>query len=99
MGTDHFTRAHKSAVGRMLRSGDCAVDPCRIPYYSQITFPDGKAMAVDTGSAVKSRLAARKLGRTIAEKNAIVIDRFFETKYQAMKWAKSNPPFMMVKWQ
>ena len=31
------------------------------------------------------------------ERNAIVIDKFFETKRQALMWANSNPPFVNVK--
>jgi hypothetical protein len=47
--------------------------------------------------AVRNRKAARRLGRTIPERNAIVIDKFFETKHQALAWANSNPPFVSVK--
>jgi hypothetical protein len=53
--------------------------------------------AVDTGSAVRNRKAARRAGRTIHERNAVVIDKFFETKRQALAWANSNPPFVSVK--
>jgi hypothetical protein len=34
--------------------------------------------------------------RTAAERNAIVIDRFFETKQKALAWVKANPHFMLV---
>jgi hypothetical protein len=34
--------------------------------------------------------------RTAAERNAIVIDRFFETKQKALAWVKANPHFMVV---
>jgi hypothetical protein len=54
-------------------------------------------VAVDTGSAVVSRKAARRGGRTAYEKNAIVVDRFFETKRQALSWARQNPGFMTVR--
>jgi hypothetical protein len=53
--------------------------------------------AVDTGSAVRNRKAARRAGRTHDERNAIVIDKFFETKRQALAWANANPPFVNVK--
>jgi hypothetical protein len=54
-------------------------------------------LAVDTGSAVRSRKAARLSGRTALERNALVIDRFFETKQQALSWAHRNPYFMFVR--
>jgi 3D (Asp-Asp-Asp) domain-containing protein len=97
-GEDRYTRQHKSATGLRLQQGHCAVDPKKIPYGSRVVLPDGSALsAVDTGSAVRNRKAARRLGRTIPERNAIVIDKFFETKHQALAWANSNPPFVSVK--
>jgi hypothetical protein len=73
------------------------VDPRKIPYGSRVTLPDGTLLAVDTGGAVRSRKAARLSGRTAMERNAIVIDRFFETKQQALSWARRNPYFMFVR--
>src|SRR2546423_4761793 len=97
-GADHYTRQHKSATGQRLQQGHCAVDPRKIPYGSHVVLPDGSTLAaVDTGSAVRNRKAARRLGRTSPERNAIVIDKFFETKRQALAWANSNPPFVSVK--
>jgi len=97
-GADRYTRQHKSATGLHLQQGHCAVDPKKIPYGSRVVLPDGSALsAVDTGSAVRNRKAARRLGRTIPERNAVVIDKFFETKRQALAWANSNPPFVNVK--
>ena len=96
-GSDRWTRQHIGASGARLRAGHCAVDPRRIPYGSRVTLPDGTLVAADTGSAVRSRKAARHLGRTALERNAIVIDRFFETKQQALSWARRNPYFMFVR--
>jgi 3D (Asp-Asp-Asp) domain-containing protein len=96
-GSDRWTQRHICSTGARLRVGHCAVDPRRIPYGSKITFPDGTLVAVDTGSAVRSRKAARLSGRTANERNAIVIDRFFETKQQALSWARRNPYFMFVR--
>jgi 3D (Asp-Asp-Asp) domain-containing protein len=97
-GADRYTRQHKSATGLRLHQGHCAVDPKKIPYGSRVVLPDGSSLsAVDTGSAVRNRKAARRSGRTIHERNAIVIDKFFETKSQALAWANSNPPFVGVK--
>jgi 3D (Asp-Asp-Asp) domain-containing protein len=97
-GSDRYTRQHKCATGTRLRSGHCAVDPRKIPYGSQVVFPDRTSLvAVDTGSAVISRKAARRGGRTVYEKSAVVVDRFFETKRQALSWAQQNPSFMTVR--
>jgi hypothetical protein len=62
----------------------CAVDPQKIPYGSKVVFPDTVCVAVDCGSDVINRKAARLSGRNVAERNAIVIDRFFETKQKAL---------------
>jgi 3D (Asp-Asp-Asp) domain-containing protein len=96
-GSDRWTRRHICSTGVRLASGHCAVDPRRIPYGSRVTLPDATLLAVDTGSAVVSRKAARRAGRTAVEKNALVIDRFFETKQQALNWAGRNPYFMFVR--
>jgi hypothetical protein len=97
-GSDQYTRQHKSATGQRLQQGHCAVDPRKIPFGSKVVLPDGTTLnAVDTGTAVRNRKAARKGGRTSNERNAIVIDKFFETKHQALVWANSNPPFVNVK--
>ena len=97
-GSDRYTRQHKSATGARLHVGHCAVDPRKIPYGSRVVLPDGSSLsAVDTGSAVRNRKAARRLGRDTNERNALVIDKFFETKQQALAWANSNPPFVNVK--
>jgi 3D (Asp-Asp-Asp) domain-containing protein len=95
-GSDPWTRRHVCSTGARLQAGHCAVDPRRIPYGSRVTLPDGTLLAVDTGSAVRSRKAARLSGRTAVERNALVIDRFFETKQQALSWAGRNPYFMFV---
>src|SRR6476660_4669582 len=69
-----------------------------IAYGSSVIFPDGTtSAAVDTGPAVRNRTAARISGRTVYERNAVVIDRFFETKLEALSWASRNPIFMTVR--
>lgn len=83
--------------GARLRPGHCAVDPKRIPYGSRVVFPDAECVAVDSGPSVVSRLAARACGRTTAQKNAIVIDRFFESKRDALSWSEAHPQFMTVR--
>src|SRR6266487_1776732 len=83
--------------GTQLREGHCAVDPKRIPYGSKVVFPDAPCVAVDSGPDVVNRKAARSCGRKAAERNAIVIDRFFDTKQKALAWAKAHPHFMTVR--
>jgi hypothetical protein len=91
----------KSAAwnGARLREDHCAVDPKKIPYGSKVTFGDGECTAVDTGPDVVKRRAARSLGRTTAERNAIVVDRFFDSKQKALAWASAHPYFMTVRVQ
>jgi len=88
---------HASWNGARLREGHCAVDPKKIPYGSKVVFPDATCVAVDSGPAVVNRKAARSCGQTTAERNAIVIDRFFDTKQKALAWAKGHPHFMTVR--
>jgi 3D (Asp-Asp-Asp) domain-containing protein len=83
--------------GARLRNGHCAVDPKKIRYGSKILLGDEELIAVDTGPAVASRTAARLSGHNEAERNAVVIDRYFETKSQAVAWEKSHPHFMKVR--
>ena len=84
--------------GARLHDGHCAVDPERIPFGSKVVFADGdECKAVDSGPAVTSRQAARLAGRTASQRNAIVVDRFFETKEQAMAWADAHPHFMTLR--
>jgi 3D (Asp-Asp-Asp) domain-containing protein len=85
-----------ASTGERLRAGHCAVDPNRIPYGSKIVFADGVCTAVDTGSAVVNRKAARLCGRTASQLKAIVVDRFFETKREAVAWTNAHSEFMTL---
>src|SRR6266481_5350783 len=69
----HGESSGRSAAwnGARLREDNCAVDPKKIPYGSKVIFGDAECMAVDTGPDVVKRKAARSLGRTQAERNAI----------------------------
>ena len=62
----------------------------RIPYGSKIVFPDAVCTAVDSGTAVISRKAARLCGHTASQLKAIVVDRFFETKREADGWSNAH---------
>jgi 3D (Asp-Asp-Asp) domain-containing protein len=86
-----------ASTGGRLRTGHCAVDPKRIPYGSKVVFPDAVCTAVDTGTAVVSRKAARLCGRTASQLKAIVVDRFFETKREAVAWSNAHSEFMMLR--
>jgi hypothetical protein len=83
--------------GARLSEGHCAVNPKKIPYGSKVVFHDAECLAVDTGPDVVNRKAARLCGRNQSERNALVIDRFFDAKEKALAWAKANPHFMMVR--
>jgi 3D (Asp-Asp-Asp) domain-containing protein len=85
-----------ASTGERLRAGHCAVDPNRIPYGSKVVFADGVCTAVDTGSAVVNRKAARLCGRTASQLKAIVVDRFFETKREAIAWTNAHSEFMTL---
>ena len=85
--------------GVRLRTGHCAVDPKKIPYGSKVVFPDAACVAVDTGSDVVNRKAARLSGRDASQRNALVIDRYFETRQEALSWTRQHPPFMTVRVQ
>jgi len=85
--------------GARLRAGHCAVDPKRIPYGSHVIFPDAECVAVDSGPGVVKRTAARACGRTAIQRNALVIDRFFESKEAALSWSRAHPQFMTVRVQ
>ena len=92
----HSSKECIAATGSRLRNGHCAVDPKKIPYGSKIVLPDDQLIAVDTGPAVVRRTAARRLGRTPEQRQAIVIDRYFESRREAQSWAQSHPHFMTV---
>jgi len=86
-----------ASTRRRLRPGHRAVDPKRIPYGSKVIFSDAVCTAVDTGTAVISRKAARLCGRTASQLKAIVVDRFFETKREAVGWSNAHSEFMMLR--
>lgn len=96
-GEDHWSRRGQSATGIHLRPGHCAVDPRLIPFGSQVVLPGETMVAVDTGTAVKSRRAARRSGRTPVERAALVVDKFFASKKLALAWMGAHPLFLPIK--
>ena len=84
-GEDEWSSRYQSSTGTKLRAGrHCAVDPDIIPLWSKIRILNGKRewLAVDTGTAVKSKKASRgKLA---------VVDVFAasESQFKAMRLPK-----------
>jgi len=96
---DPWTAKHESSTGVTLHEGHCAVDPKLIPYGSLVQIPGmGSYVAVDTGSAVISRQAALGSGQNAAQRNALVVDLFFETRKEAEDFAAHGPAYVAVSW-
>jgi hypothetical protein len=96
---DYFTNCSLGSTGAHLQVGHCAVDPAVIPYGSIVTIAGlGRYMAVDTGSAVVSRLAARGAAKTPEQQNALVVDLFFDNAADGEKFAASGPQYAAVTW-
>jgi len=96
---DYYTGRGMSSTGVRLHDGLCAVDPNIIPYGSVVEIAGvGKYLAVDTGSAVIGRTAAREGGHTSAERNAIVVDIYFENRSEGERFAASDAKYVSVTW-
>jgi 3D (Asp-Asp-Asp) domain-containing protein len=96
---DYFTGRLISATGVRLHGGHCAVDPNIIPYGSVVEVAGvGKFMAVDTGSAVVNRKAAREDAHTSEERKALVIDLFFESRKAGQAFAAAGPRYASISW-
>ena len=97
---DYYTSHGLSSTGIRLHDGHCAVDPRIIPYGSVVKIAGvGSYVAVDTGSAVISREAAREIGHTSEERNALVVDLFFESRHDGEHFAASGPKFASITWE
>lgn len=96
---DYYTGRCISSTGVHLHDGHCAVDPRIIPYGSVVKIAGvGTYLAVDTGSAVISREAAKEAGHTSAERNALVIDIFFESRRDGERFAAAATRYAAVSW-
>jgi 3D (Asp-Asp-Asp) domain-containing protein len=96
---DYYTGRGLSATGVRLHDGLCAVDPSIIPYGSVVEIAGvGKYLAVDTGSAVIDRTAAREGGHTYAERHAIVVDIFFEDASEGERFAAGAAKYVSITW-
>jgi 3D (Asp-Asp-Asp) domain-containing protein len=98
-GEDYYTSRRRSATGVRLRYGYCAVDSRIIPYGSVVQIPGvGSYVAVDTGTAVISRKAARESGHTRQERSALVIDLYFASRRAGELFSREGPKFAIVAW-
>lgn len=91
---DKWTNAGKTSTGKPLVSyKTVAVDPKVFPYGSIIKIPELglKTVAHDTGTDVKSRKAAKKMGRDVP-----VIDLYIREKHKALDFIKKAPYFVDV---
>jgi 3D (Asp-Asp-Asp) domain-containing protein len=96
---DYYTGRCISATGIRLHDGHCAVDPNIIPYGSVVEIEGvGKFLAVDTGSAVIHRTAAREGGHTSAERSAIVVDVFFADRRDGERFAAGAAKYVSISW-
>jgi len=98
-GEDYFTNHKMTATGARLRAGFCAVDSNIIPYGSTVIIPGiGNYLAMDTGTAVINRKAARESGHNRAERSALVIDLYFPSRKAGELFSREGPKFAMVAW-
>jgi len=98
-GEDYYTTHKRSATGIRLRDGYCAVDSSIIPYGSVVKIPGvGSYVAVDTGTAVISRKAARESGHNREERNALVVDLYFASRRAGELFSEVGPKFAMIAW-
>jgi len=91
---DKWTNAGKTSTGGPLVSYETvAVDPKVFPYGSVIKIPalGLETVARDTGSAVVSKKASRKMGR-----NDPVLDLYIEKRQDALDFIKGKPYFVDV---
>lgn len=91
-----------ASTGIRLEEGKhVAVDPSIIPYGSEVTIPGlGSYRAVDCGSAVTARTAARKAaGGDPRKASAIVIDVFVGKRKTVQRMAATFPMYAEVSWR
>ena len=99
-GEDYYTNHKRSATGVRLRDGFCAVDSSIIPYGSVVIIPGlGDYLAMDTGTAVISRKAAKESGHTREERNALVVDLYFASRRAGELFSEMGPKFAMIAWE
>ena len=88
--TDSWSAKRQSSSGATLKPNQSvAVDPRIIPYFSKLYIPNlGFRVAHDTGTAVISKKASHG--------QYPVIDIFFMTEKEAMRFVNNNPKIVKV---
>lgn len=88
--TDSDTAKRRSSTGATLKPNkSVAVDPKIIPYFSRLYIPNlGYRIAHDTGTAVIKKKASKG--------KYPVVDIFFMTEKEAMRFVNSNPKIVKV---
>ena len=89
-GTDSWSAKRQSSTGATLKPNrSVAVDPRIIPYFSKLYIPNlGFRFAHDTGTDVIRKKASHG--------KYPVIDIFFMTEKEAMRFVNSNPKIVKV---
>jgi len=88
--TDSWSRKRQSSTGATLKPNkSVAVDPRIIPYFSKLYIPNlGFRVAHDTGTDVIRKKASQG--------KYPVIDIFFMTEREAMRFVNNNPKIVKV---
>jgi len=88
--TDGDTARRKSSTGATLKPNkSIAVDPRIIPFFSKVYIPNlGFRVAHDTGTDVKNKKASGG--------KYPIIDIFFMTEKEAMRFVNNNPKIVKV---
>ena len=89
-GTDSWSAKRQSSTGATLKPNkSVAVDPRIIPYFSKLYIPNlGFRFAHDTGTAVIKKKASKG--------KYPVVDIFFMTEKEAMRFVNNNPKIVKV---
>ena len=89
-GTDSWSAKRQSSTGATLKPNrSVAVDPRIIPYFSKLYIPNlGFRFAHDTGTDVIRKKASHG--------KYPVVDIFFMTEKEAMKFVNNNPKIVKV---
>ncbi len=89
-GTDSWSAKRQSSTGATLKPNkSVAVDPRIIPYFSKLYIPNlGFRFAHDTGTAVINKKASKG--------KYPVVDIFFMTEKEAMRFVNNNPKIVKV---
>ena len=88
--TDSWSAKRQSSTGATLKPNkSVAVDPRIIPYFSKLYIPNlGFRFAHDTGTAVVKKKASKG--------KYPVVDIFFMTEKEAMRFVNNNPKIVKV---